>query len=127
MRFAWLALGAGFLGATALAQPASAPEAAASAVANAMRGQLPMETNGIVMRRVDAQGDLLIITVELPSGASDLDRSEYVRGFIAGTCETQPNPLFANRVRLRIDTYVQSVAQQSAVFTDCPAPAVGRT
>jgi hypothetical protein len=126
MRFAWLALGAALLGAAASAQPAPSPQAAASAIAEAMQGQLPMETNGIAMRRVHAEGDMLVVTVELPASASDHDRSEYVRGFIAGACDTQPNPLFESRVRLRIDTYTQSSApRRSEVFTRCPAAATG--
>jgi len=123
--FAWPALAALFCGVAATVQPASAqgtPAVEASLVADAMQGQLPMEANGIIMRRVHAEGDLLVITVEFPPGATDLDHTEYVRGFIIGACETQPNPLFESRVRLRIDTYARGgAARQSEVFTRCPA------
>ena len=126
MRFAWLPLGAALLGAAAAAQPAPSPIAAASAIADAMQAQLPMEMDGIVMRRVQAEGDMLVVTVELPADATDQNRSEYVRGFMAGACESQPNPLFENRVRLRIDTYTpNSAPRQSEVFTRCPAASPG--
>jgi hypothetical protein len=130
MRFAWLALGAVFLGAAAVAQPAAtpSPQAAASAIAGAMQAQLPMEAQGIVMRRVRAEGDLLIVTVELPADATEHNRSEYVRGFMIGVCQVQPAPLFESRVRLRIDTYTQSSApRQSEIFTRCPGAAPAKS
>lgn len=105
--------------------PALTPPAAAALVADAMQRELPMELNGIVMRRVRAEGDLMIITVELPADSTDRNHTDYVRGFIVGACETQPNPLFENGIRVRVDTYPQGGAtRESEVFTRCPtAPA----
>lgn len=111
-------------GAAALPSTTSAqqtPAAAASLVADAMQRQLPLEANGMMMRRVHAEGDLLIVTTELPADATEGNHSEYVLGFIAGVCQTPPSALFENRVRLRIDTYSRGgPTRQSEVFTRCP-------
>ena len=126
MKFTWQTAAALLFGATAGGQSAPAatqdtPAAAASMAAESMQPRLPMESNGIVMRRVHAEGDLLVVTVELPVEATDRDHSDYVGGFIVGACRTQPNPLFERRVRMRIDTYAQGRAtRQSEVFSSCP-------
>ena len=127
MRLAWPLLAASLLAAAAAAaQPASrgSPSQAASRVAEAMQAQLPVDSNGIVMRRVHADGDLLVVTVELPATATEQNHIEYVSGFMSGTCQTRPNPLFENGIRLRIDTYpTGGTTRQSEVFTRCPSPA----
>ena len=129
MRFAWAALAAVLLGAGAAAQPAPqrTPAEAASLVADAMQGQLsegPLssEMNGTIIRRIHAEGDLLIFTVEFPPDATESNHVEYVSGFISGACETQPNPLFDSGVRVRVDTYARGgERRQSEIITRCPA------
>ena len=111
----------------ATAQPAAQaqPQQAitAAVLVERMQPHLPRPfSGGSVLTGARAEGNMLIMTVEVPAAWPPSGRDSFVRGFVTGICGQPQNPFFDNRISVRIDitSAGSDAVQQGEVISRCP-------
>ena len=129
-RISFFTLGAAALIAGAPVAARSAPASAvsqprrmtAAAMVDGMRPLLPRQfEGGAVLRAARAEGDLVIMTVEVPPQWMAQGVAVFTQAFTAGMCSQRDNPFFDNGLSLRIDTFSGSAEPTTGqVISGCP-------
>jgi hypothetical protein len=87
-----------------------------------MRPHLPRQfSGGAILRAARAEGDLVIMTVEVPPEWMAEGVAVFTQAFTTGMCSQRDNPFFDNGLSLRIDTLTGGGQPTTgAVISGCP-------
>ncbi|HEX8192285.1 MAG TPA: hypothetical protein VF552_05245 [Allosphingosinicella sp.] len=129
---AWLALGAASLAGAAPDQPQSdrvqnpsppVQRFTAAQFARTFGQHLPRDFGaGVLLTGVEAEGDVVILTIALVEAIPGAPRNEFMTPVLAGLCARGTTPMFENGVGVSLVTMMPGLPpHRSDVVRSCPA------
>lgn len=106
------------------AQPAQQQRVTAALLTERMRPHLPRAFNqGAQLVAVRAEGETVVMTVDVPEEWLDEGIATFERFFLMGLCSERENIFFDNGISVRIDTFTSARREPRAgnVLNACPA------
>lgn len=107
------------------AQPQPGERITAEALVERVRPHLPRDfQHGARLVAARAEGQMVVMTVEVPADWLTAGIGTFERFFIAGFCDDRENIFFDNGISIRVDTSARgssAAPRAGTVFSSCPA------